>query len=120
MKSFHLKLKLCRSHRTTYFATFALVFLLITSNSVVLANSSDEKQLVENARHTLEKFMEDPRLKWFQNNVKTSKALLIVPQMLKGAFFFGAEGGSGVLIVRNNDTNEWSEQAFYTVVWISY
>ena len=120
MKSFHLKLKYCRSHSTIYFATFALVFLLITSNSVVLANSNDEKQLVESARHTLEKFMEDPRLKWFKNNVKTSKALLIVPQMLKGAFFLGAEGGSGVLIVRNEDTNDWSEPAFYTVGGISF
>ena len=46
--------------------------------------------------------------------------LLIVPQLLKGAFFLGAEGGSGVLIVRDKDTNDWSEPAFYTVGGISF
>ena len=120
MKSFHSKSRFYHSRATKLFAQCALFFFLITSNSVALANSSDQKQLVERAKNTLENFMGDTRLKWFQNNVKTSKALLIVPQLLKGAFFFGAEGGSGVLIVRNKDTNDWSEPAFYTVGGISF
>ena len=120
MKYFHLKLRILCSRTILLLSPCAFVFLLMTSNSVALANSNDEKQLVENARHTLENFMDDPRLKWFQNNIKTSKALLIIPQLLKGAFFFGAEGGSGVLIVRDNDTNDWSEPAFYTVGGVSF
>jgi len=64
--------------------------------------------------------MKDPNLRWFQNNIKTSKALLIVPQLIKAAFFFGLEGGSGVLIVRNEDANDWSEPAFYTLGGLSF
>ena len=120
MKSFHPKSKLLRSYITKVLTACALVLLLMTSNSVALADSTDQKQLVENARHTLEHFMKAPHLMWFQNNVKTAKALLIVPQLLKGAFFFGAEGGSGVLIVRNKDTNDWSQPAFYTLGGLSF
>ena len=67
MEPYHLKLKLRHSHTTVVFTLCALVFFLIIPNSMVLANSSEEKQLVESAKHTLENFMEDPRLTWFQN-----------------------------------------------------
>ena len=41
--------------------------------------------------------------------------MFIVPQFLRGAFVFGGAGGSGVLIVRDEKTNKWSEPAFYTI-----
>ena len=119
MKSVHLKSTSRCPHTTTFYTSCILVFFLVTSSSFALAKS-DEEQLVESARHTLESFMKDPNLRWFQNNIKTSKALLIVPQLIKAAFFFGLEGGSGVLIVRNEDANDWSEPAFYTLGGLSF
>ncbi len=44
------------------------------------ASASEEQQLVEHARHTLESFMKDPNWTWFQNHVKDAKAILIIPQ----------------------------------------
>jgi len=98
----------------------AVTLMLITWNGLAWGKSDDQKQLVDNARHTLESFMEDPHLTWFQDHVQKAKALLIVPQLLKGAFIFGAEGGSGVLIVRDKNSTNWSEPAFYIVGGVSF
>ena len=84
------------------------------------ANDLDEQQLVEKAKHTVESFMDDPNLTWFQGHVKEAKALLIIPQQLKAAFFFGADGGSGVLVVRDEGTGEWGEPAFYLLGGLSF
>ncbi len=84
------------------------------------ANGLDEQQLVEKATHTIESFMGDPNFTWFQDHVKDAKALLIFPQQLKAAFFFGADGGSGVLVARDTQTGKWSEPAFYVLGGLSF
>ena len=84
------------------------------------ANGLDEQQLVEKAKHTVESFIDDPNFTWFQNHVKDAKALLIIPQQLKAAFWFGLDGGSGVLVARDKQTGEWSEPAFYDLGGISF
>ena len=84
------------------------------------ADSLDQQQLVEKATHTVSSFMEDPNLTWFQDHVKEAKALLIIPQQLKAAFFFGADGGSGVLVANDAKTGEWGEPAFYVLGGLSF
>ena len=85
-----------------------------------LANGLEEQQLVEKARHTVESFMDDPNFTWFQGHVKDAKALLIIPQQLKAAFWVGVDGGSGVLVARDEQTGEWSEPAFYILGGLSF
>jgi SH3 domain-containing YSC84-like protein 1 len=108
------------AHIKSFTAFITLTIWLFTLGGSAWGNSADQKQLVENAKHTLESFMDDPHLSWFQNHVKEAKALLIIPQSLKGAFIFGAEGGSGVLIVREKDANNWSQPAFYILGGLSF
>lgn len=86
----------------------------------VWADSMNQQQLVEKAQHTVTSFMEDPDLAWFQEHVKEAKAFLIIPQQLKAAFFFGADGGSGVLVARDDETGEWGEPAFYVLGGLSF
>ena len=43
--------------------------------------------------------------------LKDAKAVFIVPQLLKAAFFFGGEGGDGVIMSRFDD-GSWSGPAF--------
>ena len=83
-------------------------------------NGLDEQQLVEKAKHTVESFMGDPNFTWFRDHVKNAKALLIIPQQLKAAFWFGVDGGSGVLVTRDEQTGEWSEPAFYDLGGLSF
>lgn len=94
--------------------------LLLCCWTPAWADNLDEQQLVEKAKHTVEGFMEDPNFTWFQDHVKDAKALLIIPQQLKAAFFFGADGGSGVLVARDKETGKWSEPAFYLLGGLSF
>ena len=101
-------------------AFFTVSIWLLVGSGLAWGNAADQKQLVDNAKHTLEGFMDDPQLTWFQDHVKDAKGLLIVPQLLKGAFIFGAEGGSGVFIVRDKDSTNWSNPAFYVLGGLSF
>ena len=105
---------------TGFTVVFTVSIWLLVGSGLAWGNATDQKQLVDNAKHTIESFMDDPQLTWFQDHVKDAKALLIIPQLLKGAFIFGAEGGSGVLIVRDQDANNWSNPAFYVLGGLSF
>ena len=105
---------------TPFFSWMTVLLLSCLCWSPAWADSLDEEQLVEKATHTFTSFMEDPNLTWFQDHVKEAKALLIIPQQLKAAFFLGADGGSGVLVVRDKQTGAWSHPAFYVVGGFSF
>lgn len=105
---------------TSYYISFIIAFCLTIGGWISSAFADDEQLLVEKAKHTVESFATDPNLTWFQDHVKEAKALLIAPQVLKGAFFLGVDGGSGVLLVRDEDTEKWSQPAFYTLGGISF
>lgn len=106
-------------HKTPLFFRMTALLLSCLCWTPAWADSLDEQQLVEKAQHTVTSFMEDPNLTWFQDHVKEAKALLIIPQQLKAAFFFGADGGSGVLVARDDKTGEWGEPVFYVLGGLS-
>ncbi|HIN21919.1 MAG TPA: hypothetical protein EYM71_08780 [Rhodospirillales bacterium] len=63
---------------------------------------------------TLNNIARQPQLKSFVKHVPTARAVMILPAIVKAGFFFGAEGGSGVLMARNAD-GTWGYPAFYTL-----
>ena len=95
-------------------------FFLFLSFPAFAKDASEQKALVEKARITLESFLADEYMDWFRDHLTDARGILIVPQLLKGAFFFGGSGGSGVLIVRDDKTNEWSYPAFFTLGGVSF
>lgn len=107
-------------HYSRVFILFLLMVIFFGGFSPVAWASSDERQLIEKAQLTLDSFMADSNLTWFQDNVKEAKALLIVPQLIKGAFFIGGSGGSGVLVVQDEESGDWSQPAFYIVGSVSF
>jgi lipid-binding SYLF domain-containing protein len=48
-----------------------------------------------------------------------AKAIIIVPNLIRAAFFFGGRGGNGIMLVRGAD-GKWSDPAFYTLGGISW
>ncbi|MEM7223401.1 MAG: lipid-binding SYLF domain-containing protein [Pseudomonadota bacterium] len=72
-----------------------------------------QEKIVDLSRLTIEEFMSDPQLADFQKFMKSAKGILIFPQMFKGGFILGAEGGNGVYLVKGAD-GSWSPPAFYT------
>lgn len=75
---------------------------------------SDQQEIVDRARITFDKLTTDPQFAELPGYIKKAKAVMIFPTLVKGGFIIGAEGGSGVLMVRD-DKLGWSYPAFYTL-----
>ena len=71
--------------------------------------------MVERAKLTFEKFVSDPNVGWGPSQAKNVMGIMIVPQLLRGAFIFGGAGGSGVFLARDKKTGTWSDPAFYVL-----
>jgi len=78
------------------------------------------RQLVEKARMTLESFAAARKMEGFRNLMKDARGIFVSPQVLRGAFIFGASGGSGVFMVRDKNKGDWVGPAFYTIVEVSF
>jgi SH3 domain-containing YSC84-like protein 1 len=78
------------------------------------------RQLVEQAKLTVENFQADPKMGGFRDLVRRARGVFIAPELLKAAFVVGASGGSGVLVVREVPTGPWHGPAFYTLGGASF
>lgn len=78
-------------------------------------DAQDAQQLVEKARLTFEAFAADKEYEGMLDLVKRGKGVLIYPMVLRGAFIFGASGGSGAFLARDEKANQWNGPAFYTI-----
>ncbi len=73
------------------------------------------RQLVERARMTLESIAGAREMEGLRNLMKYAEGIFVSPQVLRGAFIFGASGGSGVFLVRDKNKGDWVGPAFYTI-----
>ena len=106
----------------TYVIRFFFVFgmLSITTTPAMASDESEAQGIVDKARVTFNEFLRDSNYGWLHEHLKDAKGLLIFPQVIKGGFFIGGSGGTGVLVVKNAQTGDWSEPAFYTIGSVSF
>ena len=100
-----------------------LAVLAVSSIVFSVAQASDQieaENLVDSAAIVVKSFAADPDLNWFRDEVKKAKAVLVIPQSIKGAFFVGGSGGSGALVAHDEATGEWGYPAFYTIGSVSF
>ena len=71
------------------------------------AQISEQEQLVARSRLVLDAFLSDPQFESIRVYVQNAYAVLIMPQMLKAGFLFGANYGSGVLLARDPQSGAW-------------
>lgn len=98
------------------------LFLLIGMNAAaaVAAGTTPEQALVDRARITLDSFIVDPQMVWLKDNLSAARGVLVIPDLFKAGFFFGGSGGSGVLLLRDQETGEWRGPAFYILGSINW
>lgn len=72
-----------------------------------------QQELVEKSRLTFEKLITSIEFGELPGYTRKAKAIMIFPELYKGGFILGAEGGRGILAVRNGGS--WSQPAFYTL-----
>ena len=92
----------------------------ITMMLTISSASTEQQQLIDKAKLTAQAFAADPQQAEIREWVKRSKGVFIVPQLLRGAFVIGGAGGSGILLVRDEKSGEWSQPAFYTIGAVSF
>ena len=98
-----------------------LGLLLVPYRSVMAANDMGKAQgFVDKAKVTFKDFMSDPNYTWIHENIDHAKGVLIFPQILKGGFIWGGSGGTGVFLVKDVRTGDWSNPAFYTVGSVTF
>lgn len=94
--------------------------ILIATGSLAAADSREAQGIVDKARVTFDDFMGDQNYTWLHENLNKAKGLLIFPQILKAGFIIGGSGGTGVLVLRDEKSCNWSEPAFYTVGSVTF
>jgi lipid-binding SYLF domain-containing protein len=77
------------------------------------AQAADQATVLNQSVVTVDKMKSDPTFGPSRQLLRSARAVLIVPQLIKGGFIFGAEGGDGVLLQRLG--RGWSAPAFYTL-----
>jgi SH3 domain-containing YSC84-like protein 1 len=96
-------------------ACFALALLPLLASGPQARGQSIQQQMVDASVGVVNSFYNPGA---YPDNVRAlvrrSRAILIVPNLVKAGFIFGAQGGQGVLLIhyRNGD---WSYPAFYNL-----
>jgi len=101
-------------------------FILIVAVLVAMSScrsagefGTEPEQMVDRARMSFQSMMTDNQYPGLVDLATRAKAIIIVPNLLRAAFFFGGRGGNAVMLVRNED-GKWSPPAFYTLGGISW
>jgi len=105
---------------TGWVAGVAMMALLFGAARAWADDAQDARQIVEKAKLTVEQFQSEPNMEGFRELAKKAKGMLILPQMLRGAFIVGASGGSGVLVARDEKAGKWRGPAFHTLGGASF
>lgn len=78
----------------------------------------EQQEIVDQAKATMEGLTSDKTFGNAPQLLRRAKAVMIVPQLVKGGFFVGGEGGTGVLLAKTAEG--WSYPAFYTAAAASF
>ena len=82
--------------------------------AVFASDRLNAEALVDECYYTLAKHLEDPEMPEMRRYLKWARGVMIFPELIKGGFIVGGEGGSGVFLAKNTE-NAWSPPAFYTL-----
>jgi len=100
--------------------TAAIIGAFLTIPGMALASDkTDAQAIVTKANMTFNSFMTDKNFTEMRKLSRSAKGIFIAPQVLKGAFIWGASGGTGVFLVRE-EGGKFTQPAFYTIGSVSF
>ena len=82
------------------------------------ASAEGPQEVVDNAVTALEQMGADPNLRWFQENVREARGVVVFPVVVRAGFLVGAAGGNGVVLTRG--PAGWSYPSFVTLAALNF
>lgn len=113
-------LEVLKMFRALALRSLLMAVPLIAGTAPALADASEAQETVDKATKTIVNFTVDPNLSGFRKYAAKSRAMLVIPTMVKAGFIFGASGGAGVLLARGEDGDGWSNPAFYAMGSVTF
>ena len=101
------------------FAVAVFGALLTVPGMALASDKTDAQAIVTKANITFNSFMSDKNFTEMRKLSRSAKGIFIAPQVLKGAFIWGASGGTGVLLVRE-EGGKFTQPAFYSIGSVSF
>jgi len=94
-------------------------FVFFVAAALLLSGCAGSKvpttqAIVDDSLATVQALKTQPHTPRFSDMLAQARGVAIFPNLYKGAFFLGAEGGNGVVLVRDAG-GTWSYPAFYTI-----
>lgn len=97
------------------FAPALALLSLLFAPLAVRAQVTDQTMMVGKAVTVVERLRTDPNFRdQMAELLPKARAVLVVPDLVKGGFILGAQYGTGVLLARDG-TGRWSAPAFYSI-----
>lgn len=100
------------------FAAYLAVWLICSSPA--FAATDFQIELMDRAATILEDSQSSPDRNIPAALMRSAKAIVVFPQLVKGGFIFGAHYGRGLVSVRDKNTGEWSQPSFLTTMGYSF
>jgi lipid-binding SYLF domain-containing protein len=98
----------------------ACCFLCLWPSLSRAIDLAELEEVVDESRLTFARFTGHPSMSWFRDHARNARAVFIAPRVTTAGYFFGGTWGTGLLLVRNPSTGQWSEPAFYRLVGASF
>lgn len=102
------------NNRKIGWAVLALSFV-VTGCASSPPTKDETQSTLSKAEATLNNFRNDPEMKWFRENFKNAKAVLISPNIWQAGFVVGGSTGKAVAMARDERGRRWVGPAFYRV-----
>jgi lipid-binding SYLF domain-containing protein len=99
--------------KNKFFSIFISLLCCFLFSVTCFAGKLEER--VENSTDVINEIMGMPEKGIHSDLLKCCRAVAIFPNVLKGAFIFGAKGGKGIICAHDPETGNWSAPAFFTI-----
>jgi lipid-binding SYLF domain-containing protein len=100
-------------------AVFVMALSLCLLQPVLSRAGVGEEAKVQASTAVIKEVMDIPESAIPPSLLRSAQGIAIFPDLLKGAFFFGARYGCGVLLVRNEDQS-WGNPVFFDLLGGSF
>tara|TARA_B100000989_G_scaffold7810_1_gene5402 strand:+ start:3742 stop:4431 length:690 start_codon:yes stop_codon:yes gene_type:complete len=106
--------------RNKLFSIFAglLFFVFVPAVNADEEDKLESIQIIRLAELTIQKITENKKIENFDKIISKCRGILIFPEIYEGGFFFGAKGGTGILLIRKSK-NKFSGPFYFSIGGLS-